>query len=506
MMNKAEKKHLYYQIGLSLGLVALVVLQFMLVRQAWEARNQEFDLQMGAAMEQLKDGVEKNYYCFELYTEVEMAPKNRMFFLTGGDALDTVREFRFTDANVGPEDGDGVYPLNEFTFSAPIHAKVQLNFDFLGSDDYPQVRGDSAVAWIDEAYEHTIRDNRTGFRVIDSLGLQWLCNKTLNSVLDSGSYAVQMRRSEDDSLIYAFGVPAVADEFYRAEVYDEPPFGQPYKLLVFVPDKEMMLLGQVGLLIGALAIVLLAIAILFVQFSRLLTRQAKLADSKNEFINNMTHEFKTPIANIRLAVDTLSKRLNGQNTHEDILEAIRDENNRMNSNVDTILNAAAMTENQILYHIEGADVDELVESAIAPFLNRLRGRGVLDVSLGSNANVEVDRQHVRNVLQTLLDNAIKYAGDGGVHILIRTKAIGKHVEVSITDKGIGMSEYELSRIFEKFYRAGDGNIHSIKGFGLGLFYARQVMVDMGGEIKVQSAKGSGTTFTLMFPVRAMTEA
>lgn len=498
-MNMRERKYLFYQVGLSLGLLAFVVLQFLLLRQAWQARNQEFDLQMGAATTELSETVHDGYYCFRIYTEVEMPPHHRMMFLSQGNVLDTVSTFRFDGED--PTSGPGEYPLSRFEFNAPIHAQVSLNFDFMGSEDFPQVKGDSAVAWIDKAYENTVRDQRTGFRIIDTVAIKRMSAQAFEGILDSGTYAVELRRSSDDSLVYCAGSSlAEGSNVYSATLYDVAPFKEPYTLQIYVPGKEMIVLGQVGMLVGALLLVLAFVTVMFIQFSRLLTRQARLAASKHEFMNNMTHEFKTPIANIRLAVDTLSKRLNGHNIHSDILTAIRSENDRMNTNVDTILRAASLTDQQVLYKKEMMDVDELVEAAVSPFLNRMQHKGTLQVELQAHAKVKGDQQHLRNALQTILDNAIKYSRDGHVHIEVKSFKKEERVGIQIKDRGIGMDDYERNRIFEKFYRATDGNVHNVKGFGLGLYYARQVVSEMDGEINVQSAKGVGTTFTLWFPV------
>lgn len=497
-MNKLDRKYFFYQVALAAGLLTLVVLQFLLVRQAWEARNQEFDMQMTGRLEKIKEEAEQSYYCFELYTELDIAPRQGMVLLSGNELRDTVQAFHFTDtsaARIYPE-----YPWSDFIYDAPIHARIQLDFAFLGSNDYPLAAGDTGANWVDKAYRHTLRDQKSGFRIIDTLVFQHIVRQVLGTVLDSTMYHAQITRYADDSLIYRFGAPAQTNgAIYTARLYTEPPFQETYNLEISVYGTAWMALRQVGYLVVGLLLAVVAIVFLFMQFSRMLWRQARLAESKNQFVNNVTHEFKTPIANIRLAVDTLSRRLNGENVHHDILSVIEEENNRMNSNIDIILRTAAMSEGHIYYRKEKHPLDILVKEAAAGFVKQLSGRGMLHVNAASEATVIVDRQHFVNAIQNVLDNAVKYAGDKSPGIKVTTFSDGKNAIVSIEDSGIGMTPYEQSRIFEKFYRASNGNTHDIKGFGLGLYYTRQVIHDFGGSIEVKSQKGQGSIFTICLP-------
>lgn len=484
-----------------MALFVLLLLQFLLVRQAWEARNQEFDLQMAERMDRIRDDLEKAHYCFELYTEFDIPPREGMLLLSGNTAKDTVRTFHFLDTAIARE--YPAYPDFTFRYDVPVHARVQYSFSFLGSRDFPAVSGDTGVAWVDEAYKHTLRDLQSGFRVVDTMVLSRVVHRVLGPILDSAEFGLQVSRHSDDSLVYEIQpARARAGDTYTAHLYTRAPFPESYDLHVTLYGKTFILLQQVGYLVAGLLLAVFSIAILFTQFSRMLWRQAKLAESKNEFVNNMTHEFKTPIANIRLALDTLSRRLNGQNQHTDILSVIEEENNRMNGNIDLILQTSSMTSGHIYYQRDVYPLDRLVQEAVACYTRQLEGKGQMRLQLGSNASVNVDRQHFTNALRTVVDNALKYSGDTAPDIRITTSRENDTVSVSVEDRGIGMTAYEQNRIFEKFYRVSHGNRHDIKGFGLGLFYARQVVSDLEGKICVMSQKGRGSTFTFHFPVAA----
>src|SRR5690606_20124801 len=232
-------------------------------------------------------------------------------------------------------------------------------------------------------------------------------------------------------------------------------------------------------------------------------RQKKLSEIKNDFINNMTHELKTPLATISLAVDALrnEKVLSDKSKMEYFSGIIKEENKRMNKHVETILQAALSERQEIKLNKKSIAVQPMIEQVLTNYtlqLEEKKGR----VELKFNAKNDVifaDEVHLRNLISNLIDNAVKYS-DKDLILKVCTNSNSKNFILKVADNGIGMNKETQKRIFEKFYRAHTGNIHNVKGFGLGLSYVKTVVDAHEGKIKVDSTLGKGSTFTIELPL------
>lgn len=234
-------------------------------------------------------------------------------------------------------------------------------------------------------------------------------------------------------------------------------------------------------------------------------RQKKLNVIKNDFINNMTHEFKTPIATISLAVDALKnpKVMADAEKMGYFSGIIKEENQRMNRQVETILKSALMDRQEIQINRKPLRLHQIIEDVADNFALRLQEKGGdLELHLDATTDaVEGDEVHLSNLVNNLLDNAVKYAKeDVPPHIRFSTSSTAKKFAMVIEDNGIGMTRETVKRIFEKFYRAHTGNIHNVKGFGLGLSYVKTVIDAHDGTIKPESTLGKGSMFTVELPL------
>jgi two-component system phosphate regulon sensor histidine kinase PhoR len=275
-------------------------------------------------------------------------------------------------------------------------------------------------------------------------------------------------------------------------------------LILLVPDIKSVVLKSLGWMIaGAILFTLIIITAFYITFGTLL-RQKKLSEIKNDFINNMTHELKTPLATISLAVDALKneKVLVDEAKRNYFTGMIREENKRMNKNVETILQSAQMEQQDLKLNKVPHHVHTLIHKVVDQFqLQIAEKKGNVEYHLqAANDVMKVDEIHFANLLSNLIDNAIKYSKEEGLTICIYTKNIGKHIRIVIEDNGIGMNKETLKRIFEKFYRAHTGNLHNVKGFGIGLSYVKAITDAHSGKISAESLPGKGTAFTLQFPL------
>lgn len=275
------------------------------------------------------------------------------------------------------------------------------------------------------------------------------------------------------------------------------------KLILILPDLEKQIWNSLKwVILGAIAFMLVIVAAFYVTV-RTLLNQKKLSQIKSDFINNMTHELKTPLATISLAVDALrnEKVLANREKMNYFNNIIKEENTRMNKHVETILQAATMEKQDLKLNLTKISVHEMIEQAIDNFKLQLQDKGG-DFQLLLNAKNDVingDEVHFFNLISNLIDNAIKYSKDSPA-LKISTHSTRNYFVMRFEDNGVGMSKETVKRVFEKFYRAHTGNVHNVKGFGLGMSYAKQVVDAHKGRIKVESLLGKGSTFTVEVPV------
>jgi two-component system phosphate regulon sensor histidine kinase PhoR len=239
---------------------------------------------------------------------------------------------------------------------------------------------------------------------------------------------------------------------------------------------------------------------------RTMLRQKKLAKIKNDFINNMTHEFKTPIATISLAVDAMrnEKVLDDREKISYFNRIIKEENQRMNRQVETILKASQLEKQEVELILKPVHVHEVIKDVVDNFTLQLEDRkGKVEMALhAQNDTIEADEVHLSNLVNNLVDNALKYSKENTAPVVkLTTQSNGKKFSLKIEDNGIGMNRDTLKKIFERFYRAHTGNIHNVKGFGLGLSYVKTMVEAHDGDIKAESILGKGSTFTVDLPLK-----
>jgi two-component system, OmpR family, phosphate regulon sensor histidine kinase PhoR len=274
-------------------------------------------------------------------------------------------------------------------------------------------------------------------------------------------------------------------------------------LSVVFPERTNYVLGSISWLLGGSLLFSLFILATFGLSLYFIIRQKKISEIKSDFINNMTHEFKTPIATISLAADTITnpKIINNEASIRHFIGMIKKENSRMNKKVETILQIASLDKKEIEFRFENVSIHTIIEHAVETIEIQVQQRnGRVALHLGATDQIVYgDGEHLSSLVNNLLDNAIKYS-TGSPEINIITKNIDGGIVVSVEDKGIGMSKSVQSKIFERFYRQSSGNVHDVKGFGLGLNYARAIIEAHKGNISVFSEPGKGSRFDVFLPL------
>jgi two-component system phosphate regulon sensor histidine kinase PhoR len=290
----------------------------------------------------------------------------------------------------------------------------------------------------------------------------------------------------------------------QAKLFPSDLLGKDNFVLINFPKKRLYILRQIWLPVLSSMLFLGIVIFCFIYAIKVIIRQKKLSDIKNDFINNMTHEFKTPIATVSLAVEALQDPdlLNKDTFRNRYIGIIKDENKRLGSQVEKVLQAATLEKKDFKLKIELLNIHEILENVKTGFGLQLENKGG-NISLKTNLKdpyIEADAFHISHIINNLLDNAIKYSKESPI-VKIDSWDQNGSIFISISDNGVGMTKDAVKKIFDKFYRVPTGNVHDVKGFGLGLAYVKTMMEAHNGEILVNSEPGKGSTFTLKLPKR-----
>lgn len=325
-----------------------------------------------------------------------------------------------------------------------------------------------------------------------------LNNFNLDTEFEFGIYSNNLAtrvHSDNFSLDYpsTYSVPLFVDSIGNSS----------YQMMVNFTGKKKVVLSSITLMAALSIIFTLIIVIAYSSALAQLIKQRQISQIKTDFINNMTHEFKTPIATINLALDAIKnpKIINDAEKVNRYLQMIRDENRRMNAQVENILQISKLEKNELDLRKERLHLHEVIEEAITHVELIVEDRnGYIKTHFGAlKSSILANDHHITNVVVNILDNAIKYSEEGP-KVDIYTENVRNYIVMKVRDQGTGMSRSVQKKIFQKFYREHTGDIHNVKGHGLGLAYSKRILDDHHGTISVMSEKGKGSTFIIKLPL------
>jgi len=354
---------------------------------------------------------------------------------------------------------------------------------------------------IDELFKPEIPiEKRVDKKQLDSLLNAELRNRGVNLV-----YAYAILDKSTNRIVLAGGpeeINMAENPDFQVNLFPNDLTGPGHTLSVFFPGQQKYLFNKIVLSSVSSAALALVIILCFSAALYVIIRQKKLSEIKNDFINNMTHEFKTPISTVSLACEALQ---DPDVRKEDsfvarYLGVIRDENQRLSRQVEKVLQAATLEKKDFKLKYEKVDLHEIIEKALSnvKLLVEKKGGRINKKLEAKKTRLVSDQVHLANIIYNLLDNANKYSPEAP-EITIESADAGEGVMFAVADKGIGMNKETTKRIFEKFYRAPTGNLHDVKGFGLGLTYVKTMVEALGGDIAVESAPGKGSKFKIYLP-------
>jgi two-component system, OmpR family, phosphate regulon sensor histidine kinase PhoR len=384
-------------------------------------------------------------------------------------------------------------------------------------------RGDSQIVLkkhfpVEEAGQNYVRD------IVQRLLLGHLpVHERLDStVLDTLLREELLRRDIDEPFIYAIArqelfpdflpegaTPSQIDhelEYFRVQLFPHDIRPSHHYLELQFPDRKSTTLRAMGFVLPTSGVLVMVVLCCFGITLFAFRKQQRLSSMKTDFINNMTHELKTPISTISLALEVLNDPQ--MQTRERIglyTKVIGQENDRLKTQVDRVLQAAALERGELKLDMQALDLDRIISDQVERIRLQVEGRGgqITYRPDASHTMVLGDEMHLGGILLNLLDNANKYSPQAP-NIRVTTRNVPGGICVDVQDEGIGIAEESQGRVFERFYRVPTGNIHNVKGFGIGLSYSLAMARAHGGNIRLLSEEGTGSTFTLFLPQKDLT--
>jgi len=293
---------------------------------------------------------------------------------------------------------------------------------------------------------------------------------------------------------------------FRVSLFPNEINTLPSQLLVYFPERQVFILQNMSFTLVSSVLLLLVILGCFYVAVTTILQQKKLSDVKNDFINNMTHEFKTPLSTISLAVSMAREQVETLQSEkakiQRYLGIIRDETQRLGGHVEKVLQMALLDRGEIKLKPTEVNIHDVIEKVLNNLGVQLEQReGEIELSFeATDELVEADELHLTNILTNLIDNANKYSPKTP-HISVETYSDDGFVYVSVSDQGCGMTKEQQTKIFDPFYRVPTGNIHDVKGFGLGLSYVKKMVEAHSGAVEVESKLGKGSIFTVKLPLK-----
>ncbi|SHF62822.1 two-component system, OmpR family, phosphate regulon sensor histidine kinase PhoR [Pedobacter caeni] len=345
-------------------------------------------------------------------------------------------------------------------------------------------------------------DERVPRDVLDTLIRNELLNRNIKL-----NYDFWVKLANKDSLLYrrisnSYVEPIPAD-VHKAALFSNDIFRDPGMLYVNFPNENSLILGNLSVTMASSAGLLLVLIFIFAYTIYAILKQKKISEMKTDFINNMTHEFKTPVATIMIASEALKdpEITEDKSRVKRLAGIIYDENVRLGNHIERVLSIARLEKKELKLEQTELNINDLILVVVDSMSLQLQKKdAVIKLHLdASQPLIYADELHLSNVIYNLIDNANKYSVNAP-QITLSTKNAGRNLVIEIADEGIGMTKEQTKRVFDQFYRVPTGNLHDVKGFGLGLNYVQDIIDQMNGVIKVHSEKDKGTVFEIILPL------
>lgn len=501
-MTKKALLLVYIAVGLCISL--LMVTQLFWLRDSIVAKQEQFDQSISVALESVVSDLEKSETLFQIVNN-----------------LDAKHDYTFRNAS------SGIYSLQKEKSLLNVNITDSTNmsqrFDELTDPTSVSLLMNTLKAIDKKEQENNTKDlaaKRFNYKKVlveniveKIISIEVPIEQRLNRELVDSTIRVNLQknglkmrfdfavRDQKGNTVMSSTNGELYGSIYSKQLFPNDAVSAPYFLVVSIPHRHSFVVRSIGSIILASIILWFLILGTFVYTIFIIVSQKKVAEIKADFVSNMTHELKTPIASITLAAEMLADEKVPETLKPGLIKTIGQQSKQLTFLVDRVLKMAMIEKRMLKYDYKPLDVHELIQSVAKGFDVQLMNRNaVLSMSLkATNPIIYADVTHFSIVIGNLIDNALKYTKENPI-IRIETSNEDDQVVIKIKDNGIGISRDNYDRIFEQFYRAHTGNVHDVKGYGLGLNYVQSVVQQHNGKISVKSLLNNGSTFIVKLPV------
>ena len=527
-----------------LSLSGLIGIQIYWIKRAIGLERQRFEGTINIAMRNVADIVERQEVANNVRKKFDFSRQGKTFFL-GIDSLIKKSVSRNDSTTSGIVIWNEISPgelqteFRQFNKDGSVDVIEEIRKDSSGDIIYRKIRkarqteeGPTEFSELDKPIKGNIKDNPQLERLMRKSGLvsdifRELYNLNINTGIEDrvnpklvDSLLKAELKSAGINTRYEFGLydfmnnkmfvghpknftKELMKTPFRVRLFPNDIFYHPDFLMVFFPDQDKYVYTNLWIMFVSSGFFTLIIIMTFYFTIMTIIRQKKLSEIKNDFINNMTHELKTPISTISLACEAMNDPdvNRSPETNQKYTRMIREENKRLGKLVENVLQSALFEASDFELQIEKVDAHQIIEqvkNSLQMHIEQKNGNCLLSLEAEDHI-IDADKIHFTNMLNNLVDNAIKYTPQNP-EITIRTKNTNGNLIISVSDNGIGILKDQQKKIFEKLYRVPTGNIHDVKGFGLGLNYVKAIAEKHKGQIKLESEQGKGSTFTVKLPI------
>jgi len=488
------------------ALAALIGVQIYWAYSAYHLKEKELASKVKDAMLLTTQELNKPLTCFELFSKTRINSHEGFYIakqkwandqFMNDDKADTVSMF-YADANENLP-----FEWRNLMFGSPVDVKMVLTFNYLMDDTTMlQASGNRLEKVTKQNYRDAFSENKPIEKLFPPSVTDSLLKKNLSAASVDENFHFGFVRSDHNKLEYvkdSQDSSALLATPFRVPLTTSAYFSQPYELRVVFDNYAQLVLAGIRKLLIASALIIVILLAAFCLFARIILKQRKLSEMKTDFINNMTHEFKTPLTNISLALENIASARSVRDAGEEkVLKIIGHETERLRENVDRILQVARFEKENLHLSLEQIDIHQLINKTVSAF--HLNGNGTkIQCNLAAeNPVVKADETLLFNAIYNVIDNGINYNA-GTPLITITTGSRHEGVLIKIKDNGIGIPAQHQKKIFENFYRVPQGNLHDVKGYGLGLSYVKLIVNAHRGEVGVNSQPGYGSEFEIFIP-------
>ncbi len=521
-MNK--KLFIFVFISMSISLIGIIVVQLYWINNAIEIEEQKFDTNVNSALNNAVEKIQKKNDFFFVRNRLHKIETDSMIIIEkhqdsihqlvtiniNDEAMQSViflSENITTDSSLlWKEKEENIFIKKTNLPNKPTRINKNIQFTYNSNNQARIIQ--KKVTHLNNVINEMIVEYSITKKPIEKRISKHLVEETIEKELYNKSiildfeYGIYEKNTPNKKMKSKQFAPTRSSTLYEINLFPEDILYENNSLKVYFPEKNNHIYRSLSVMMGASLLFTIGILVTFAITIFIILKQKKISKIKTDFINNMTHEFKTPIATISLAADSINnpKVLHQEERIKYFTSIIKEENKRMNAQVESVLQMSLLEKKDFEMKIEKLELHTLIRQAIKNIsLQVERKGGKIEANLlATNDLALIDEIHFSNIVQNLLDNANKYSKKTP-EITVRTENKNNELHIYFADNGIGMSKEAQSKIFDKFYRVSTGNIHNVKGFGLGLSYVKAIVMAFDGTISVKSELNKGSVFCISIP-------